>query len=253
MALLILPVQAMAAPASFPEPQALYYKINWKGFQVASVIVGWEVIGGKQALTNVAVRTYGLANSATQYKSDSVSLTGINDQDNFIAKRFKTFFSYRKSKREIILQWDSKGFIANEHNEPPEKPGKRTAVAPEQKANAYDPLSAFFVARQKVMEGEKKFTLPMYDGRRRSELQFEVLGNKGSQIHIVVKEIFLAGYTKREQEERKTRDIRMHIYVDPTDYLPTGGFGESLIGTAEGKLKAKCKSFDECLTKAEKD
>lgn len=253
LALLFLPLQASAAPAVFPEPQGLYYKVNWKGFQVASIILGWETIGGKQALTNVAIRTYGLAESATRYKSDSISLTGVNDADQFIAKRFKTFFSYRKSKREIVLQWDNKGYVVNEHNEPPEKPGKRSKVPEEMKTGAYDPIGAFFVARQKVMEGEKSFTLPMYDGRRRSDLVFKVVGYKDKQIHVTLREEFIAGYTKREKEERKTRDITVHIYVDPIDYIPTGAYGESLIGEASGKLKAKCTTFQECLAKAEKD
>lgn len=237
----LLLVQTGSA-ANLPPAQALNMKVLWNGFQVGSLIVGWHERTDGLTEMQAVVKTYGLAKRVSRYKSDSTSLT-----KNGVPIEFHTQFSHSKSKREIQLNWD-KFEVIKEYNEPPEKPGKRTPVSAKMKEGAYDPLSAFFAARAKVMAGKKKFAIPMYDGRRRSELQFEVVGKqRDGNLLVTMKEIFLAGYTQREQQERARRDITIHIYVDPKTYIPVGGIGQSPIGAAVGKLAASCKTIEECL------
>lgn len=236
---------SMSAHAAMPLPlrQAQYMKVYWGGFHVASLITGWERQKNGVMRMQAAVRTYGLANNVSRYRSDSVTFIRGG-----VPQAFHTQFSHRKSAREIKLRWNNQFILMNEYNQPPEKKGKRTPVPKAHKNKAYDPLTAFFVARAKVMSGAKKFSIPMYDGRRRSELQFRVLENlPNGDIHVIMREIFLAGYTKREQEERAQRDITIHIYVDPKTFIPVGGFGQSPIGTATGELAASCDTFAECL------
>ena len=241
---------AQAIPPSVPESQGLYYKIVWNGFHVASLVFGWERAGNGEIVSRVAIRTYGVAKAATRFKSDTLSLTALGD-NIFNIHRFKTNFSSRKGAREIILEWDPQGHIVSEYNMPPEKREKRPAVPDEMKTNALDPLTLFWVARQKIMQGEKNFTLPMYDGRRRSQIAFFVMGMKDSNIDVALKETYIAGFTKREQEDRKNRDITLHFYIDPTTYMPVGGAGKSLIGSAKGERAKVCRTFQDCLTKAE--
>lgn len=238
---------AQALQAAEPPPKAAQYlKIYWSGFHVASLVFGYEPAPNGEVLARAVIRTYGLAKSVSRYQSDSLSLSEAG-----VPLKFKTSFSHRKSAREIVLNW--KDFVLiSEHNQPPEKPGKRTKVSKAQKDGAYDPLTAFFAARAKVMAGEKKFSVPMYDGRRRSELQFEVLETrKDGTLHVTLREIFLAGYTGREQEERAQRDITIHINVDPVTLLPVGGIAESVIGEATARLGGSCERIVECMAKAE--
>ena len=231
-----------ASAAVLPPAQALYIKVLWNGFHVGSLIVGWHKHKDGVMEMRAVVRTYGLAKQVSRYKSDSTSLS-----KDGVPVEFYTNYSHSKSKREIRLNWD-KFKITKEYNQPPEKQGKRTLVSAKMKEGAYDPLSAFFAARVKVMAGKKKFAIPMYDGRRRSELQFEVAGKQSDgNLLVKMREIFLAGYTKREQEERAKRNITINIYVDPKTYIPVGGMGQSPIGTAIGQLGANCKTIEECL------
>ena len=240
----LLLVQTGAAAVNLPAPHAEYIKVLWSGFHVGSLIVGWHQ--RKDGLTEmrVVVRTYGLARKVSRYQSDSTSLS-----KNGVPVEFHTNFSHRKSRREIRLSWD-KFALMREYNQPPEKEGKRTPVSAKMKKGAYDPLTAFFAARAKVMAGKKKFTVPMYDGRRRSQLQFEVAGKQDDgNVLVKMREIFLAGFTQREQEERAQRNITINIYLDPKTYLPVGGMGQSPIGTAVGVLGANCKTIEECLAR----
>ena len=204
----LLLVQTGAAAVVTPPPQALYMKVLWNGFHVGSLFFGWHKRKDGVLETQAFIRTYGIAKQVSRYKSNSTSLT-----KDGVPVEFHTNFSHSKSKREIRLNWD-KFKITKEYNQPPEKPGKRTPVSAKMKEGAYDPLSAFFAARAKVMAGKKKFAIPMYDGRRRSELQFEVAGKQSDgNILVKMREIFLAGYTKREQEERAKRNITINIYI----------------------------------------
>lgn len=235
--------QSTQAAIPMPIPQAQHLKVYWNGFHAASLITGWERQKNGVVKMQAAVRTYGLAGSVSRYRSDSVSYS-----KNGVPQSFHTQFSHRKSSREIKLKWNNQFKLTHEYNHPPEKKGKRTTVPKSHKDNAYDPLTAFFVARAKVMSGAKKFTLPMYDGRRHSQVQFAVLGKReNGDIHVTMREIFLAGYTGREQKERAERDITIHIYVDPKTFIPVGGMGQSPIGTAVGELAASCDTFAECL------
>lgn len=243
---LLFSVSAQAA-IPLPLPQAQYMKVYWGGFHIASLITGWEREKNGTMKMQAAVRTYGLAKSVSRYRSDSMTVSKEG-----IPQSFHTQFSHRKSTREIKLNWNNQFMLINEYNQPPEKKGKRRPVSKTQKNKAYDPLTAFFAARAKVMLGNKKFSIPMYDGRRRSELQFAVLGKRDNgDIHVTMREIFLAGYTGREQEERAQRDITIHIYVDPRTFIPVGGIGQSPIGTATGELAASCNTFAECLAKSD--
>ena len=243
----LLVAQSTQAAMPMPLPQAQVMKVYWNGFHVGSLITGWERQKNGTTKMQAAVRTYGLAQSVSRYRSDSVALS-----KGGIPQSFHTEFSHRKSAREIKLNWNDKFMLINEYNQPAEKAGKRTPVSKAQKDKAYDPLTAFFVARAKVMAGNTKFTLPMYDGRRRSELQFAVLGKRDDgDIHITMREIFLAGYTGREQRERAQRDITIHIFLDPKNYIITDGYGQSPIGTAIGKVVASCDTFKECMQRGD--
>ena len=241
---------SQAAHAAIPDPQAQYIRVYWGGFHMASLIAGWEKTPQGETLMHVVVQTYGLAKTVSKYSSDTISLS-----QEGVPLKFKTHFTHLKGtgEHEIMLEW--KDFtLVKESNQPPEPPGKRSPVSAQQKYQAYDPLTAFFEARTKVIRGEKKFTVPMYDGRRRSELQFEVLGKrKDGTLEVTLKEIFIAGYTKREQQERSKRDITVHIYLDPKTYIPVGGEGQSPLGTAIAKLGATCKTFKECLIQSAED
>lgn len=250
----LLTLFLLAASSGFAEqplkPGAYLYQVYWNGFQVASLVVGIEPEGARQRI-QAAIRTYGLAQAASRYASDSEAITTVSGS-GVRPISFHTDFSMRKSAREISLGWDDAVNIQRHEVEPPERPGKRTPVSKEQKSNAFDPLSAYFAARQKVLAGETQFTIPMFDGRRRSELQFEVKGKrKDGTLHLTMREIFIAGYTGREQSDRAERDITIHIYLDPETLIPVGGLGVSIIGQADGKLKAKCETYEECLAKAD--
>lgn len=233
------------------KPGAYLYEVSWNGLQVASLVVGIEPGKGDLTRIQAAIRTYGIAQAASRYSSDSEAIAAISEA-TVKPVSFHTGFSMRKTVREIFLSWDDAVNIKRHEVDPPERPGKRTPVSKSQKSNAFDPLSAYFAARQKVLSGERKFTIPMFDGRRRSELQFEVEEKRkdGSQ-HITMREIFIAGYTGREQSDRAERDITIHIYLDPETLIPVGGVGVSIIGQANGKLAARCETYEECLEKAD--
>jgi len=162
--------------------------------------------------------------------------------------------------------------VLSEKDNPPEDRNKRPIVAKNLKDNAYDPLSAALLAREKLRQmkgsgalekgqlekGGANFTIPMYDGRRRSNLEFTVYGRetlklggqKISVIHIGFIDNPVAGYTKNEIRDLPTQNPVINAYISDDDLLlPVKGNGEISIGFATGSLKNECTKFVGCSIK----
>ena len=241
----VQPAEAGASALTQTIPVMNYtYDITWLGIRVADLQVKIRKNGEGKAVANAMIRTYGLAKHISKYFSNTTSsaVLGLTIKgapyQSFTTSLFHTYFRLRGKERNINMTYDASSHcVVTESNVPPENRAKRPAVKEEHKCYTYDPLTAALEARRRFMRGEKSFDLKMYDGRRLSTLHLRYVGREANgQHHITVRETFEEGFTNNEQQARADRDPTIHVYTDPATWLPIWGRGESLIGTAYGKL-----------------
>jgi hypothetical protein len=235
--------------------KARWYRVYWGAVTVADLYIILLPTREGYGIRTV-IRSRGIAKMLSRWQSDAGATMTFETPDKYRPVRYKTAFQLRNKKRRIDIRWDKNGNITKESNEPPENRNKRPAVSAEGKKGAYDPLTAIMVARDKIrkaiLAGKKKFTVPMYDGRRRTDMNFTIHGaNDKGQIHVSFTEGSIEGYTNSELKDLKERDAYFHLYLDPKDLFPVFGKGQSLIGKAYIRLKKECSTLRECIAESE--
>ncbi len=235
---------------------ARHYKVSWSNFDVANLyvsIVTEQVADDILYQFQVVIKSYGLAKMISGFKSDTITIVKAHNE-NYYPLRFATSFKLRKKRRDITLTYSKDGKkIIKDVNIPAEYRWKRKAVSQKLKDGSYDPLTIVFAARKKIKEaieqgGEKQFLLPLYDGRRRSDIKFTIYPERVKKlIHISFQEEAIAGYTDNEKSNLIERSSVIHVYLSPDDYFPVSAEGDSQIGSATIALEKECKTMADCM------
>lgn len=242
---------------------AVHYLVTWSGLHVGDLIIEIKPVtvksgdGVKESVYRfqAVMSSYGIARFISGFQSNAISIIKPEDE-GYLPVNYQTSFSYKAKRRDIKIVYSDDGKnIEKEVNLPPEKKWKRPAVPEDMKIKTFDPVTLAMVARKEIIkrDGDKslsqEFSLPLYDGRRRSEIYFAINErNKKGYIYITMKEIPIAGYTDNELKEMARRDDTIQIYLSPRNYMPLSGIGSSLIGTTELVAKKRCKDIEECIS-----
>ncbi len=227
------------------------YKASWKGVNIASMRV--EVYPNENySDMKVSISTHGLLKWIVKYRSETDGKIGYKDGE-YVPSFYHTDYSYRKKHRDIKLTYSQDGKqIIKDENVPPEKRWKRKEVPQQDKDGSLDPLALALVAREKIKQaylgqGDKQFSLPLYDGRRRSDQVFSVSdGLKGGLIQVQMEERPVSGYTNNELKIFKDGSQIIDIYVEPKEFIPQKAKGQSPLGEAWIYLKKMCQTVAEC-------
>lgn len=231
--------------------QARLNKVYWGGIHVGDLIVEVKK-EGEYYNFEVIMRSYNIAKLISKFSSETEGKIKITD-DGFLPSYYKTHYKRRKDDRNIELKFSDDGqTIISDINTPPEKRWKRKEVPAELKIGVQDPLSIAFVARQMIIDrlesGEKEFSIPLYDGRRRSKYNFKIKGKtKDGLIEVGFAEEAVAGYTDNELKEFKKGNKEITLYLSPLDYWPVKAKGRSPLGNATASLDKICDTLEKCL------
>jgi hypothetical protein len=230
------------------------FEISWLGIDVVNFYVESrpvEINGGVKYKSRIYIKTLGVADRLTGYRSNNLAYVSF-DNGFFSPYKYKSETKFRKKIRKIELGFDGAGKVISDINNPPENRAKRPEVEKKYKNNSIDPVTAFFLARQKVMELRKTgkydsegvaiFSLPVYDGRRRMDARFEVFqkSDKDGLIKLSLREVPISGYTNNEMKTLNNGDRRIEIYLDPTNFLPVRAKGISAAGSATAYFVKDC-------------
>ncbi|NDF11976.1 MAG: DUF3108 domain-containing protein [Proteobacteria bacterium] len=249
---LLTPLASHALPSeTLNKTEIRHVVVYWSAFPIADFITSFVPDTKGNVKATAIITTSGLAKTITRYGSETKTDV-VYEKGQYRPVSYTTKFDFRKKTRNIAITYKDDGSVKSYRNDPPENPGKRPPVPASQTKGAYDPLTAFLVARQKVIEsykgGAKKFSLPLYDGRRRSDIAFEVLPEEKGLVHVALKEVPVAGFTNNEKQEKKNRgDTTIHVYLDKTDFLPVKARGVSMVGEAHGIMTSKCTTLESCM------
>ncbi len=237
----------------------LYYEVTWNDIHIADFQVSLNPAKGdpNAAEMCVVIRTGSIASLAGGYASDTRARLHYTGAESYKPVRYHTAFKLKKKARDIKLHYNAEGNrIAAEINTPPENPGKRAKVSATQKKGALDPLALVLAARERLIKltkgvpdiAGKNFTLPMYDGRRRSDMRFDVQARMADGIiPVSVTEIAVAGYSKSELEDRDKARPLVTLYISPERYIPVRAQGASFFGTSWVKLVKECATAEACV------
>lgn len=260
-----VPAQETAAPA--PLNTAAWYKGYWGGIYMADLFVEvHEQEGGRYTIEGI-IKTRGLVRMISDYYN-FLSAKGWWNGADFTQDTFDTRFNRRKGgERRIIVHYNEDGMVKDEYYNPPEKRWKRPAVPDEQRSHTPDPLTLGLEIRRELhamMQEEPelpvKFSRKMYDGRRYSDVKFEVVGHDVLRqektdyptVRLRLRRYPIAGYTDNELERMDEEEPDIDIWIsENTDFIPLRVEGKAPLGFAYAKLKAECKTLRACIEKAD--
>ncbi len=230
------------------------YNVGYLSFDVADIIL--EVKG---SYVRIFSKTNGFIDYLFGWRDYTISHFKFGE-NRFIPADFKTKLLFKKKIREIKIVYgdDGKG-VSFENVTPPDNRSKRPAVPDDLKKSVYDPLTAALEARRMVMKtvgennfsskGMYNFSLPIYEGRRRTDLMFTLSKRKVDDMYLL--KLYrkpIAGYTNNEMSDIKKGDAVIDIYLDKTTFIPVRAEGRNFIGTARLNYIMDCKDFESCVS-----
>lgn len=240
------------------------YHIGYLTFDVADIFFEVKPIHATPSYVRYKTRVYSKTNGMVDYfmgwLSHTVGYTKIYSNKT-VPEKFRTRVKHKKKVREIELVFDKSGknYVVDKVT-PPDNRQKRLAVSKANKRASFDPISGFLEARRLIKsafednnfnsKGFYTFTLPIYDGRRRTDfllsLQKKLIDGA---YKLSVSQKAIAGYTKKElDKEQGASKAFLTIMLDPKDYVPVEVIGRHPLGTASADYVGSCdKSFEECI------
>jgi hypothetical protein len=168
------------------------------------------------------VATTGIARVFVQHKSRSVS-SGTGSDYQYGNVDYESNYETKKKPRHT--KWEKKeGVFVSEVVLPPDNRNTRAAVPQAQKQGAFDPVVFTLAVRGKLAEslknGQKAFSVHMYDGRRLTRADFTLngetvikIGGKSYPVYrLFGRRTAIAGYTQKELSRIEPNEPTMTIY-----------------------------------------
>lgn len=262
---MLLAAPATAQEAAMPPLPPLqpynshaYYDVSWSGIRVGGMVIDASEDADSYAMT-LKMKSDGLAWVLTKHHS-TTTVEGIRRGGRYLPQRFETWFTLRKKTRHIVLDYDRQGRLVHEINTPPEDPNKRKPVPLELKREVVDALSVFFVQRPLLYEaleqGKERFTLRMYDGRRLTDMNYQVKGRqhvdwnnrKTAAVVFALSRTPVAGFKKSELEDlQNKKDPAVTFYLsDDGTLTPLRIVIDASAGRFYGNFRQNCASAEAC-------
>ena len=169
-------VLAFLSAAATAEPLSLRYSATWGGGAAADIRLFLDE-GDGQFHNRLDIQTVGLARLLSGFRVRASS-TGQTDIDDVSPHAFDAVYdSHRKRDKRINVHFAQlpEGSLAEEG---PENTSKDPLIAAEFRRDVIDPLTCITAVRRLVRDGvigkDRGFTLAVYDGKRRFDVEGSV-------------------------------------------------------------------------------
>jgi len=243
------------------------FNIGYLTFNVGDFYAELKPIESTDNYTRYYFRLFSRSNNFIDYlfgwRSNTVSIFKTDDKGVY-PESFQSKILLKNKAKEMEITYDASGKkIASEQIIPPDNRDKRPAVPEKLKVATYPPLPMAFEARRLVIKAFKEnnfnqrgvytFTLPLYDGRRRSDINFILTKKKVNDFYYLkISEKQLAGYTDNELKDIKKGDKTVDIYLDTKNFWPVSAIAKSPLGSAKAIFLQNCSNgFEECIKLSE--
>jgi len=242
-------VALVAGPAHGAEQVTLRMEGWWGGLKSADILfIALEADGGWNG--DVEIRSAGLVRWLSGLRAD-IRGHGPLDGAGALPESYIQHVVTRRSERTVAVDFagapplgrrlsDQETLLdpAYQKRDPEAVPDLPEA----QRRATMDPIAAILTLGRRVLAGERRFTLPVYDGRRRFDLAVErgganrhpIGGRVVDTLDAVAVVHPLGGF--RPFHLRLWTDAKFEIYLDPKTGLPlrisSSSFGAAVVVTA---------------------
>jgi len=236
----------------------------WANVYASNISIGDIIIDFREDEKNYRIEAHvissGIVKTFTKYRSRTI-VSGIKKNGRYIPQKFENKRRLRKKVLTITMEYDENGKMIKDSFNPKSKRNKYPAVSSELRDYNPDPLTALFVARQHAFNAikseNKKFVLPLYDGRHLSNVYFK-MGKKEKVRYkrrnkeaykLLVEQEPVAGFRKKDLKTIAEQDPTIKFYLYGEDLMPIMVEGDSEYGTAKGEVKKLCSTLESCFKK----
>ncbi|QQP88512.1 DUF3108 domain-containing protein [Skermanella sp. TT6] len=237
-------VAALAPAAAAAEKVRLGYAVYAGGFEILQASILLDV-GRDDYEVEVSAETQGLIGTFFPWRNLSRS-AGLIREGEAEPRSHRQSGTWRGRERAVSLDYDGSGGVTADVR-PPDDPAERDPVPPEMVPGTTDPLSAVLSVATGVASGRGcTGTVPVFDGRRRYDLNFRTVGNRqlfandysvfsGPAVHCEVTSTVLAGQWKQDgvitdREKRAPIALMLAPVVEGLPPVPVRLEGESRFG-----------------------
>jgi hypothetical protein len=244
------------------------YNMGYLTFNVADFYAELIPIEKHDDYTEYKFRFYSKTNGFVDYVFGWMSYTASTMKvykNKVVPETFKSKITLKKKTKEIDIDYDDSGRITHEIVIPPDNRGKRPAVDDKLKIGTLDPLSIVIETRRIVMDtfrtnnfndkGMHNFKLPLYDGRKKTEVNFELKKEKAKGLyHLKFTQKPIAGYTNNELKDIAKGERVIELFIDPETFTPVFAQGSSPLGQARAKWMNDCTvPLEACIKQSAKN
>lgn len=215
-----------------PFPKVMTYRIAWNGIKIGRVIIETSQNSYSYRMS-IDTKTTGLAKMFSPLKSVT-SASGRYYEGQIVPQRYSAHSTSDEGKdRTAKLSYDGEGTLIESVTEPKDDPSWRPEVSLEDAQHAFDPVTAFFVLRERmfmnVSRHIKDTTVSTFDGRRLADFTFKAVNNgtkmrDGKIAEIINSVVFrkpVQGYTPKELKKFDEGDPKIHVYFSADErFIP---------------------------------
>lgn len=254
---ILFPNIASASENLTPLNEKLYYEAQWSNINFGKI--GIEIDQQVDKANVICDITSSGIMALFVKHSSHTTLTATGKNFNYPERVYESNYHTRKKARAVKLTYKG-GKIAEEELNPPENREKRPAVPQDDINGAYDLMSFLLQMRSEITKaqrtGKTDFTLNAYDGRRLSQADFNIVGEKAitiagekqSALAVTARRKQLAGFTESEIADNDPNEPSLTIYFSNDKKLiplmmEVPFFGQKISAV----LIKKCDKAGECL------
>lgn len=252
----IYPLPAAAVETLDNVAATVHYDFSWGGVRFGKISLEADETDATYSIRTL-IKSQGLAAIFVKHSSDSKA-SGTRSGTAYLPQTYDTNFATRNKKKHVLLNYDGAGNIKEEIMEPADT--DRPKVSEADRNGARDPLSLLLEIRHKLYDAlansEKTFKVKMYDGRRLTQVQVdivdlvekEVAGEKKKLVHVITTRSPLSGYTDKELDRMKDGPNSMNVYFsDDSQLWPMLMEVDVYLATLRGEFTKACSDIEACF------
>ncbi len=216
------------ALAVTPITEKLYYEAGFAGILFGKIGIEIDQQADKARIT-CDITSSGILALFLKHSSHT-TLEASGSNFSYPNRTYTSNYHTRKKSRSVSLVYKSSK-ISTQDVQPPDDREKRPAVPEADINKAYDLMAFLLEMRKEILQSRKNgktaFSINAYDGRRLTQADFNIEGEKAMEISgqklntlvVSARRKPLSGYTKGELEDIEPNEPSMTVYFSNDDRL----------------------------------
>jgi len=231
------------------EPLHFYgrYEFTWSGITLGTLVLGIEDENDRYSM-HLLVTSAGIVNLFTHHASDTVA-SGKREGTAYLPRYYESYYKTKKKPRHIKLEFNAKGAVTTEINEPPEDRNDRPEVPHKLKDGAYDPLTALLALRAGMQDMRGFDAKRLYEVKAKESKQdtLFIAGDWRKATPYILSRTPLSGLTAKEMREYRQGEPLLTLYLsNDKERIPLAVSMPVSIGYVSGTLVKTCKEWKAC-------